>query len=64
MDIELTKDSDYLLCSLYKSYLQKRNSGITKSQAKNVGSAEDIQQEFFPNWSLDVDLLSFTQHFV
>lgn len=52
-NIQLTKDSDYLICSLYKNYLQKRNSGITKSQAKDVGSAEDIQQEIFPNWSLD-----------
>lgn len=53
MDIELTKDSDYLICFLYKNYLQKRNSGIPKSQAKNVGSAEDIRQEIFPKWSLD-----------
>ena len=27
MDIEITKDSDYLICSLYKAYLQKRSNG-------------------------------------
>ena len=28
MDIEITKDSDYLICSLYKAYLQKRSNGM------------------------------------
>ena len=53
MDIELTKDSDYLICSLYKSYLQKRSNGSSKIQASNTGSSEEMQKELFPNWTLD-----------
>lgn len=56
MDIQLTKESDFLLCSLYKKYLQNRSNGMGKSIAKNMGSSEDIQKDVFPNWSLeDVD---------
>lgn len=55
-EIKLTKDSDYLICSLYKSYIEKRSNGMSKLQASCTGSAEDIQKELFPNWSLeDVD---------
>lgn len=31
---ELTKDADKLICCIYKEYLEKRKSGIPKSQAK------------------------------
>ena len=56
MDVKLTKDSEYLLCSLYKAYLQKRSDGIPKRRALMVDSSADIQREFFPNWSPeDVD---------
>ena len=56
MNIELTKDSDYLICSLYRSYLQKRSKGMTKLQASLTGSSESIQKEFFPKWPVeDVD---------
>lgn len=55
-EIKLTKDSDYLLCSLYKNYLEKRSNGIPKSQASYAGSSEDMQSNFFPKWCLeDVD---------
>lgn len=56
MDIEITKDSDYLICSLYKAYLQKRSNGMNKIQASSMGGSEEIQKELFPNWSIeDVD---------
>lgn len=55
-EIKLTKDSDYLLCSLYKDYLRKRADGIPKTAAINVGGSEEIQKEIFPKWSVeDVD---------
>ena len=56
MDIEITKDSDYLICSLYKAYLQKRSNGMNKIQASSMVGSEEIQKELFPNWSIeDVD---------
>lgn len=31
---ELTKDADKLICYIYKEYLERRKSGISKSEAK------------------------------
>jgi len=44
MDVKLTKEADSLLCLLYKSYLEKRENGIPKTQAKLFGSSLEIQQ--------------------
>lgn len=32
--LTLTKDADKLICCIYKEYLEKRKSGMSKSQAK------------------------------
>lgn len=54
--MELTKDSDKLICLMYKDYLEKRKSGITKSIAKNFGSSHDIHRRLCPKWIFeDVD---------
>lgn len=52
-EIQLTKDSDYLLCSLYANYLEKRSNGISKARASCSGGSEDIQKNIFPKWCLD-----------
>ncbi len=31
---ELTKDADKVICCIYKEYLERRKSGISKSEAK------------------------------
>ncbi len=31
---ELTKDADRVICCIYKEYLERRKSGISKSEAK------------------------------
>ena len=49
----LTRDSDALICALYKEYLQKRKCGTPKGSAKCFGGSEHIQQTIVPNWSLD-----------
>ncbi|MCI8485774.1 MAG: hypothetical protein HFJ20_01405 [Clostridia bacterium] len=55
-DIKLTKDSDALICAIYKNYLENRKNGISKSICKNIGSSEDIQKTIMPEWSFeDVD---------
>ncbi len=45
---ELTKDADKLICCIYKEYLEKRKSGVSKSQSK----------EFDGNFYLNVKTLS------
>lgn len=51
MDITLTKDSEKLLCIIYKDYLEKRKSGIAKSVANNYNSSEDIHK-LLPDWNI------------
>ncbi|NMA65597.1 MAG: hypothetical protein GX957_05060 [Clostridiaceae bacterium] len=51
MDIELTKDAEYLLCLMYKAYIEKRKSKIIKEDAKYTGSAENIHKELIPEWA-------------
>ncbi len=56
MDITLTKDSDKLLCVMYKSYLEKRKSGHSKSESNFFGSSHVIHENLLPGWSFnDVD---------
>ena len=54
--MELTKDSQKLICLLYKSYLEKRKSGCSKSAANNFGSSHNIHEALCPDWIFeDVD---------
>ncbi len=53
MEIQLTKDSDALICALYKDYLQKRKDGVSKGDAKILGGAEHIQRTIVPKWILE-----------
>lgn len=62
-DINLTKDSDALICAIYKEYLRSREAGKTKTDAKSIGSAEFIQKEIVPNWNLgDVEETCWELH--
>jgi len=51
--IELTKDADKLLCTLYKEYLERRKSGLSKSDATSFEDSDDIRNQYFPKWSSD-----------
>ena len=56
MDIQLTKDSDALICLLYKQYLQKRKDGVPKADAKSFGSSQNIHKTIASKWAYeDVD---------
>lgn len=56
MNPSLTKDSEKLICVIYKEYLKKRKSGISKSDAKMFGSSHSIHENLLPKWSFkDVD---------
>ncbi len=53
---ELTKDAQYMLCALYKSYLDKRENDVDKDGAKMFGSSGDIYETFMSEWLFqDVD---------
>ncbi len=56
MKIQLTKDSDALICLLYKSYLESRNNGDSREDSKQFGNIPDIHAKFVPNW-LEEDVL-------
>lgn len=54
--MELTKDSDKMICVLYKDYLEKRKSGLSKSKSNAFGDSHNIHQNLFPDWIFeDVD---------
>lgn len=52
-NIQLSKDADALICLIYKYYLELRNNGIFKSDAKLLGSSQDIFEKIVPSWNLD-----------
>lgn len=55
-NVQLTKDSDYLICAIFKSYMDQRKSGTPKSNAKMLGSSKTLHEELMPEWSFeDVD---------
>lgn len=53
MSIELTKEADALICSIYKRYKEQRKSGATKSQAKYLGSSDEIHESLSLKWPLE-----------
>ena len=54
--MELSSDATKLITMLYKDYLEKRKSGIAKSQAIAFGSSHDIHERLCPDWIFeDVD---------
>lgn len=55
-EITLTKDADALICVLYKEYLHRRNSGVSKADAKMFFNSEKIHDELMPKWPVeDID---------
>lgn len=56
MDFSLTKDSDYLLCVLYRHYKDRRKSGMSKAEAKHFSGSKYIFSNLVPEWTFeDVD---------
>ncbi|OAB35673.1 hypothetical protein PMSD_11715 [Paenibacillus macquariensis subsp. defensor] len=63
MNARLTKEADALLCLLYKDYLDKRQDGVPKSQAKFLGGSTDIQERLVTKLSLqDTDETCWELH--
>lgn len=51
-NLVLSKDADYLICLIYKHYLELRDNGFSKSEAKKINSLEDTHY-LITDWSLD-----------
>ena len=50
MDIQLSSDSDALICVLYAEYLNRRNHGVSIDRAVCFSSDAVIHRDYFPNW--------------
>lgn len=53
MNIELTKDTDKILCTLYKTYLERIKSGISKNDAIEFEESSILQKQLFTNISVE-----------
>ena len=49
--IQLSKDNDFLICTLYKNFLEEVKNGSSKSKARWLGSSDEIQENLLTNWS-------------
>lgn len=49
-DVKLTKESDFLICLMYKTYLDNRNKRVPKAIAKRIGSSKNIHETLLPEW--------------
>ena len=50
MDIGLTQNAEYLLCVLYKAYVERSKSDELADVAAYFGGSEDIQQNYISDW--------------
>ena len=53
MDIELTQNAEYLLCVLYKAYVERSKSDELADAAAYFGDSEDIQEDYLTDWTTD-----------
>lgn len=49
---DLTKDAKKLLCEIYKAYLEKCKTDISKKDANMFSSCDSIHKEIVPKWKL------------
>ncbi len=51
--ITLTNEADFLLCSLYNKYLEKRKNDVFRENAVRFGSAKNLQEEILEDWPIN-----------
>lgn len=51
--MEVTKESKTVLYELYNQYQIRRHCGTSKRKAISFGSAQDIQNSFFPDMNIE-----------
>ena len=50
MDIQLSSDSDALICVLYAEYLNRRNHGVSIDESRSFPDDETIHRDYLPDW--------------
>lgn len=50
---DLTNDAKFLLSSLYKEYILRRNDGVLKRQAIRFMNPEEIQKNYMSEWKIE-----------
>lgn len=53
MSVVLSKESDALICVLYREYLTRRAHGVPISRAAYFQDDSSIRENFLPSWSLE-----------
>lgn len=51
--IKLSRDADYLICTIYKRYLEDRKAGKSRTDAKELGGAEELHKTLMPEWQFE-----------
>ena len=51
MPVELSKESDALICVLYREYLTRRAHGVPISRAAYFRDDSSIRENFLPAWA-------------
>lgn len=57
--MQLTRDADKLACSMYKSYLERRKTGIDKNNARHFSFPEIESLKCCDSW-IDADIKATT----
>lgn len=50
MDMKLTKDADKMLCEIYAAYLERRERGATKQQARDFLAKDNWPKKYAEQW--------------
>ena len=53
MSVELSRESDALVCVLYREYLNRRANGVPISRAAYFRDGSSIRENFLPAWNED-----------
>ena len=53
MSVELSRESDALICVLYREYLTRRAHGVPISRASYFRDGSSIRENFLPAWAED-----------
>lgn len=51
MEIQLSHDADKAICTIYKEYMARRSTGISKFQSKGFSDFKEWHAALLPEWS-------------
>lgn len=52
-DLNLTNDAKFLVSTMYKSYVERRNDKQDKQRARYFGDIHEIHDGIMPEWSIN-----------